>query len=619
VVTVAPIAGADFVTDGRDDNVEIQAAVDAVVAGGGGTVFVKAGTYSLTAGLTLTAGNVRIIGEGMGVTNLVCAASVTGDMPAIAVGNGTTGSDLSLTASTAVGNSSITMLPANAATLSVGDWLLLKSNRQVDSENSSKFAGELHYVTAIDTGMGVVTLNDVIHDAYLTSDSARVCKINMIGNVTLQDMSVTTLAPSSTLTAGFINFWSVENLQVTGVEMHHAFHSMELRSCINSKVTDCYIHHINNVMPPARNLRYGIWIAAASQNIAVDGCRFAQCRHAVTFGTNSGTNGNGIQRSVTVSNCVSMQTDTSHYDTHEPCDGVSFVNCAAIGGMPFGGSGAAVGFQSRGKNVTISGCVIKDIPGRGIMLFNAASTGTIVTGNTITNITQVDASDGIGIFLDSAGPSRHVITNNVIRDCDLRAISGAGGSSDIVIANNLIDNCPATVSGASVRLSDARRISIAGNMIMNNCFGRPVQMAGTSDKWTITHNQFYNNSNNNPALVGTHNSVFNNYGVNPQGGFAVGNIAGSAVFNRVNGSVQMATLTGNVATVTITAGQNVGDELMLVLTQDATGGRTLTWPTNAKLAGGILTLSVTANAVDVVRLVWDGMNWREVSRALGDS
>lgn len=618
VATVARSAGADFLTDGIDDNVQIQAAIDAVVAGGGGTVLLRAGTYSLTASLRLAASNVRIIGEGMGVTNLACAASVTGNTPAITVGNDTTGSDLSLAASTAVGDSSITMTSANTATLGVGDWLLLKSNRQVDSENSSKFAGELHHVTAVDTGTGAVAVNDVIHDAYLTSDSARVCKINMIRNVTLQDMSVTTVAPSSTLRVGFINFRFVENLQVTRVEMHHAFHSMQLRSCINSKVTDCYIHHINDVTPAA-NLRYGIWIAAASQNIAVAGCRFAQCRHAVTFGTNTGTNGNGIQRSVTVSNCVSMQTDTSHYDTHEPCDGISFVNCAAIGGMPFAGSGAAIGFQSRGKNVTISGCVIKDIPGRGIMLFNAASTGTIVTGNTITNITQVDASDGIGIFLDSAGPSRHVITNNVIRDCDWRAISGAGGSSDIVIANNLIDDCPSTVTGASVRLSDAQRVSIAGNVIINNRFGRPVQMAGTSDEWTVTNNQFYNNSNNSPALVGANNSVFNNDGVNPQSSHALGDVTGSATFNRVNGSMQTAILTGDVGTVTITAGQNVGDELTLMLTQDATGGRTFTWPTNAKLAGGVLTLSITPNAVDVVRLAWDGTNWREVSRALGDS
>jgi hypothetical protein len=336
------------------------------------------------------------------------------------------------------------------------------------------------------------------------------------------------------------------------------------------------------------------------------GCRFAQCRHAVTFGTNTGTNGNGFQRSVNISNCVSMQTDTSHYDTHEPCDGISFVNCAAIGGMPFGGSGAAVGFQSRGKNVTISGCVVKDIPGRGIMLFSAASTGTIVTGNTITNITQADASDGIGIFLDSAGPSRHVITNNVIRDCDSRAISGAGGSSDILIADNLIDNCPSTVPGASVRLSDAHHVSIAGNAIINNRFNRPVQMAGTSDNWTVTNNRFYDNGNNIPALVGANNSVFNNDGVNPQGGYAAGDIAGSATFNRVNGSMQTATLTGIVGPVTI------------MLTQDATGGRTFAWPTNAKLAGGVLTLSVTPNAVDVVRLAWDGTNWREVSRALGE-
>jgi hypothetical protein len=262
-----------------------------------------------------------------------------------------------------------------------------------------------------------------------------------------------------------------------------------------------------------------------------------------------------------------------------------------------------------------------DIPGRGVMLFNKASTGAIVTGNTITNIKRADGKNGIGIYLDSSGPSRHVITDNVIRDCDSHAISGAGSSCDIVIANNLIDNCPGTSSGASVVLSHAQRISITGNTIINNRFkpsNRPVQMASESDNWTITNNQFYNNSNNNPELVGTSNSVFNNYGVNPQGGYAVGHTAGLATFDRVNGSVQTATLTGNVSTVTVTAGQNVGDELMLMLTQDATGGRTINWPTNVKLAGGTLTLSVTANAVDVVRLAWDGTHWCEVSRALRD-
>jgi len=64
----------------------------------------------LTASLTLTSSNVRVIGEGMGVTNLVCAASVTGNTPAIAVGNGTARSDLSLTASTTVGSKGLIVL-----------------------------------------------------------------------------------------------------------------------------------------------------------------------------------------------------------------------------------------------------------------------------------------------------------------------------------------------------------------------------------------------------------------------------------------------------------------------------------------------------------------------------
>lgn len=59
-----------------------------------------------------------------------------------------------------------------------------------------------------------------------------------------------------------------------------------------------------------------------------------------------------------------------------------------------------------------------------------------------------------------------------------------------------------------------------------------------------------------------------------------------------------------------------GDKLRLILTQDATGSRTATWPSNFKKAGGTLTLSTGANAVDVIGMEWDGTYWRETSRSL---
>lgn len=618
VVTVGMTAGADYVCDGTDDDVQIQAALDAVSTAGGGKVFIRAGAYHISSTLSLTGSNVSLMGEGMGATNLVAAASLTGNTPIMQFGSTAAGTDRALTANTAVGDTTVTMSAADAATFSVGDMVLLKSNKQIDAEDSAKHAGELHKVTAVNGSTGVVTLNDVINDAYLTADTAQLTRLTFIKNIRVADMSITTAAPSSGLTVGFMHFRFIENLHVDKVEMHDAFHSMQLRSCLNSKVTNCYIHDIQDVTP-ASNLRYGIWVASASQNVTISGCRFSQTRHAVTTGGSSGTNNNGIQRNITVANCVSMQSDTAHFDTHDPADGVTFSGCTAIGGVSYGGAaGAVCGIQTRGKNVVISNCVIRDVPGRGIMVFNANSHNTTIVGNNISNIKQsLGGGDGIGVYFDAAGNSRHLVSGNTFRDCDSRAISGANSNHDVVITGNSINNCPALVSGVSVYFSNALRIAITGNKICNNTFNRPIQMSGTSDNWLIANNYFNNNSINYPALVGTNNSVFNNYGVNHQGAYSVGSIAGSATFSRANGSVQSATLTGNVTTTTMTAGQNIGDELVLILTQDATGGRTITWPSNAKLAqGGTLALSSPANAIDVIAFIWDGTNWREKNRAL---
>ena len=72
------------------------------------------------------------------------------------------------------------------------------------------------------------------------------------------------------------------------------------------------------------------------------------------------------------------------------------------------------------------------------------------------------------------------------------------------------------------------------------------------------------------------------------------------------GTTHTVTLTGSIGTA-LTFSNLPSDgsvTLTLIITQDGTGGKTITWPTGTKWAGGTApTLSTAANAVDIVTLV----------------
>lgn len=68
------------------------------------------------------------------------------------------------------------------------------------------------------------------------------------------------------------------------------------------------------------------------------------------------------------------------------------------------------------------------------------------------------------------------------------------------------------------------------------------------------------------------------------------------------------TLTGNVTFTFPTA--TAGRQFTLLLKQDATGSRTITWPTNVRWAGGTApTITSTANRTDVISFVAEGAYW----------
>jgi hypothetical protein len=505
----------------KGDFTNLQDAINAL-PGSGGKIFVKAGVYTIPSTIQVTISNVQIQGEGMGITVFTGEASMTGNTPALDIHNSGVGSARALVADTIRGDFTLKVSPADTASFNVGDYVLLYSNKTIDTEVPTKHAGEVKQITAVDSVGGVITVDDQIFDTYAVADSASLIRITMLQNITLSDFSVTTQAASSALTSGFTHFRFVENLQIERVEVHDAFNTgIHVQSVLNSRISDCYIHHINDVTPP-RNEHYGIVVGSASQNVSIAGCRFSHTRHAVTTGGTSGTNQNGVPRNVVIANCTSRLTDTAHFDTHQPAENVTFIGCVADGGVS--PASTAYGFQMRGRNCSIIGCSVLQAVGRGIMLFGPVSSGATIAGNMIANVkAQPGGTLGAGIHL--AGPetpgsiatSNHTITGNVIKNCDGSAITNGGLNADIIITGNIIENTNQVVTGAAIQLSDAARILITQNNISGTGQNPAIALLGTSDDWRIVQNCFSNVGSSPLSLQGTGSVLINNFGYNPVG------------------------------------------------------------------------------------------------------
>jgi hypothetical protein len=505
----------------KGDFTTLQAAIDALPESGG-KIFVKAGVYPISATIQIRQSNIHIQGEGMGITTFVADSSMTGNTPALeAFSSALDGTPRAMVANTIRGGLNIQTSPSDASSFSAGDYVLLYSDKSVDTEIPAKHAGEVKQIVAIDAATGLLTMDDQIADAYIQADSARLVRITMLQNIRIADVSITTQAPLSNLRVGFTHFRFIENLQIERVEVHDAyFTGIQIQSVRNSAIAGCYVHHINDVVPvnppnPA-NERYGIAVGGASQNVCISFCRFSHTRHAVTTGGSSGTNQNGVQRNIVVANCTSMLTDTAHFDTHQPAENVTFIGCVADGGVAATPSSGVNGFQMRGRNCSVVGCSVLQAVGRGIMMFGPVSSGAVITGNMVANVRAVAGNQaGTGIYFDSAGTSNHTVTGNVIKNCDGAAIANGGSNNDIVISGNIIENVNAVVSGAAIDLTNAARVLVTANNIGAIGQSPAVAMRGSSDNWRIVANHITLGSG--MLLAGTGSLVVNNFGYNPLG------------------------------------------------------------------------------------------------------
>ncbi|MGB4761925.1 MAG: hypothetical protein WBP12_01045 [Candidatus Saccharimonas sp.] len=88
---------------------------------------------------------------------------------------------------------------------------------------------------------------------------------------------------------------------------------------------------------------------------------------------------------------------------------------------------------------------------------------------------------------------------------------------------------------------------------------------------------------------------------------ALGSGSGTRAINLASGNVVSATLAGATTFTFTGAVASTACSFGLYLTQDATGGRIVTWPASVRWGGGVApTLSTGANAIDI--LVFETIN-----------
>ena len=130
-----------------------------------------------------------------------------------------------------------------------------------------------------------------------------------------------------------------------------------------------------------------------------------------------------------------------------------------------------------------------------------------------------------------------------------------------------------------------------------------IATLGTGDINLLPGDDTSNNSSND-----TTSTVFADRFRHREAFLTLGNKTGTWSPDINNGNVQEVTLTG---ASTINGIQNIqrGQSLTLIITQDGTGGRTLTMGSSFKFAGGVNALSTGANAIDVMSIFYTGSTY----------
>jgi hypothetical protein len=183
--------------------------------------------------------------------------------------------------------------------------------------------------------------------------------------------------------------------------------------------------------------------------------------------------------------------------------------------------------------------------------------------------------------------------------------------------NNYANTSSTTGEVYDIKTTNYNSSNVIGNMLIGLKSGtgntRQIQPLNDNDLEIATTNSgsidlLPGDNTSNNSTNDTNSTVYADRFRHREAFYTLGNKTGTWSPDINKGNVQEVTLTGNS---TINSIQNIqrGQSLTLIITQDGTGGRTLTMGSNFKFAGGVNTLSTAANAIDVLSIFYTGSTY----------
>lgn len=499
---------ADYLTDGTADDVQIQQALDAAASAGGGTVYVKEGTYDIAALVTI-ASNVRLMGAGV-KTILKASASLSGTSSMI-MNSDVSGGNTNIV----VSNLAIDGNQANRTGKVVQDTnghnLMLRHCTYSTISNVSSYNGIVSNIA-----LGYQSTNCLIENCYaynswdhnillLGSSSSLTCTQNMVRNnvsygagqgagqgvgielATYCIENIITGNISRNNLEGGIHCYnnSVRNIISNNVSYSNSQNGISLVDLSDYNVITGNV--IKDCTQAGINCTISL-LAHGGQNLTIENNTIINCGWNGIRGTTSGDlgasliNGNSIigcgsggagneVAAIYTSNVVDLiitnnyitraQERSIRIETGNRCNISN--NYIASGGQAGGSSNHAIFMDtgtSMGDNV-ISGNIIESNPGAGILIGHSAARMTI-TGNMVKGMTSNAGIDLRGVSYSTI--SNNVCTGNATQGIVLKQDASSVQSTYNTVAANV---CTSNTTGGIVEQNTADHNIYLGN----NCNG----------------------------------------------------------------------------------------------------------------------------------------------------
>ena len=375
----------DYSADGTNDEVQIQAAIDALPVAGG-LVSLTGGIFSFSAGVSWSTSNVALQGQGRATV-----LQQDADVQVLNVRGSASNeaNESALASNVAAGTSTIPLAGGEGSNYSADDWILVLSDEEWTTGDG--MIGEVQQISSISTD--ILTIYGRLRDAYATADSAAVKKLTPVENATVANMRFTNSSQGSR-SKKFTAFEIVRGLRVHDIWADNLDkHAISLELVWQASINN--VHSIDFTSNPPSQVGYTINVGGASQAITVNNVTAVRGRHLITSSAAANFGGlgmdHGIPRGVTVSNVIAYDMLSSAFDTHEESEHWRFMNCHASGGF--------IGAQIRGRDTSLTNCSFSYNTNQGILIASDAERITIQGGTILGEAEGIEVAAGVADYL----------------------------------------------------------------------------------------------------------------------------------------------------------------------------------------------------------------------------